>query len=138
MILLNITTYVEILPIHLALPYHDHIDQGLNIHAYLKKHPYSRLVMNHAYMNTKNRFGKRFNEEANWFEFYGDIKEEVPANAPEALGKGVDITGYLYRVSCRGSAYSSDSYEDSHIFQLSAYLLDLQASVHHRIIQIWI
>ena len=27
--------------------------------------------------------------------FYGDVKEEVPANSPKELGKGVDITNYV-------------------------------------------
>ena len=38
---------------------------------------------------------KRFNEGAELFEFYGDIKEGIHDNAPEALGKGVYITGYV-------------------------------------------
>ena len=46
-------------------------------------------------MNVKDKIGKCFNNEANWFEFYGEVKEEVLANAPESLGKGVDITGYV-------------------------------------------
>ena len=46
-------------------------------------------------MNVKYRFGKCFNKEAKWFEFYGDVKEEISANAPEELGKGVKITGYV-------------------------------------------
>ena len=33
-------------------------------------------------INVKDKFGKRFNEEAELFEFYGDVKEEIPANAP--------------------------------------------------------
>ena len=45
-------------------------------------------------MNVKDKFRKCFNEEAQWFEFYGDVKEEIPDNVPEALGKGGEITGY--------------------------------------------
>ena len=33
-------------------------------------------------MNIKDKFDKCFNEEVEWFEFYGDIKEEIPDNAP--------------------------------------------------------
>ena len=43
----------------------------------------------------KDNFGKCFNEEAECFEFYGDVKEEVATNATEALIKGVKITGYV-------------------------------------------
>ena len=49
--------------------------------------------MNPVYMNVRNKFGKKFNDEAKWFEFYGDAKEEILANSPEVLGKGVGITG---------------------------------------------
>ena len=45
--------------------------------------------MNPSQMNMKYKFGKCFNEEAKWFEFYSDIREEIPANVLEALGKGI-------------------------------------------------
>ena len=44
--------------------------------------------MNSAYMNVKYKFGKRFNDEVSWFEFYSYVEEEIPDNAPESLGKG--------------------------------------------------
>ena len=47
------------------------------------------------YMNTKDKFGKRFNNVDKWIEFYGDLKEEVPDNTPEEMGKGVRIIGYV-------------------------------------------
>ena len=71
----NIATEVALLSIHLALPHHGHIYQWLNINAYLNKPPYSKLVMKPSYINVKVKFGKRFNNESKWFEFYGDFKE---------------------------------------------------------------
>ena len=38
--------------------------------------------MNPASMNAKDKFGKCFSKEAKWFEFYDDVMEEVPDNAP--------------------------------------------------------
>ena len=46
-------------------------------------------------MNTKDKFGKRFNNVDKWIEFHGDLKEEVPDNTPEEMGKGVRIIGYV-------------------------------------------
>ena len=40
-------------------------------------------------------WNERFNLVADWTEFYGDIKEEVPPDAPEPLGKFVKISGYV-------------------------------------------
>ena len=80
---------------HLSLPRRGHLDQLLNIHIFLKSHPYYSLVMNPAYMNLKYKFGKRSNKEDKRFEFYGDSKEYFPDNAPKSLGKVVDITGYV-------------------------------------------
>ena len=51
--------------------------------------------MNPDDMNVKDKFGKRFNEEAEWFEFYGYGKEEMPDNSQEALFKEVEITMYV-------------------------------------------
>ena len=38
---------------------------------------------------------ERFNLVADWTEFYGDIREEVPPDAPEPLGEFVKISGYV-------------------------------------------
>ena len=71
----DIATEIAIISRHLSLLCHNHIDQWFNIYAHLKKHPHYKIVMDPVYMNVKDNFGKLFNEEAKWFEFYGDVKE---------------------------------------------------------------
>ena len=65
----NIATEVDLLSRHLALPRRGHLDQYFNIYTYLKNHPYSKFVMKHAYINLKDKFCKRFNEDVKWSKF---------------------------------------------------------------------
>ena len=46
-------------------------------------------------MNVGENNPDSFNDKAEWFEFYGDVTEEIPVNAPEQLGKGVEITSWV-------------------------------------------
>ena len=71
----DIATEVSLMSRHLSLPHSGHLDQCFNIYTYLKKHTYYKLVMNPDYVNMKNKFGKLFNKEAEWFGFYSDAKE---------------------------------------------------------------
>ena len=91
----DIATETALLSRHLALPRHGHLDQCFNIFAYLKKHPYSKLIMNPAYMHVEGNNPDSFNNKAEWYEFYGDVKEEIPIDAPERLGKGIEITSWV-------------------------------------------
>jgi len=91
----DIITEVSLMSSHLALPRRGHLDQVLNIFAYLKYILRSKLVLNPAYMNIKEEFADRFNDHAEWFEFYGDVKEEIPDNAPTPYGKPVETTGWV-------------------------------------------
>ena len=45
--------------------------------------------MNPSYINVQDHYPYSFNYKAEWFKFYGDIKEDIPKNIPRALGKGV-------------------------------------------------
>lgn len=55
---------------------------------YLKLKYNSRIFFNPTYPAINY---DSFNDGANWKDFYGDIAEAVPPNAPEARGHPVDI-----------------------------------------------
>ena len=42
-----------------------------------------------------SRLDSRFTKDADWFEFYGDVKEDIPPNAPVPLGKAVEVTAWV-------------------------------------------
>ena len=46
-------------------------------------------------MNDKTEFADKFNTNAEWFEFYGDVSEDIPTDAPPAYGKAVEITAWV-------------------------------------------
>ena len=60
-----------------------------------KKHLYSKLVLDPKPLDHKEHYKKRFNTNADWFEFYSDVKEEIPLDAPKPLGKAVEITAFI-------------------------------------------
>jgi hypothetical protein len=41
------------------------------------------------------RFSSRFNKDAEWHEFYGDVEEEVPSDAPIPLGAYVEVNAWV-------------------------------------------
>ena len=84
----DIHTEVSILSSFLAMPRTGHLDAAIHIMSYLQKKHNARLMMDPEYpnMNIDN-----FNTGADWKDFYGDIKEAIPADAPEPLGNGVDV-----------------------------------------------
>ena len=70
---------------HLALPREGCLSQVFHIFAYLKKHHNSSLVFNPSYPDVNiDTFPKH-----DWTKFYGDVKEAVPPDMPEPLGKKV-------------------------------------------------
>ena len=91
----EIAKEVALISRHLALPHHGNLDQYFNIYAYLKQHQYHKLVMNPYYMNIEDHYPDSFNKKPEWFEFYGDVKEDIPKNVPRALRKGVEVTAWL-------------------------------------------
>ena len=92
----DIATEVSLLSRHLDLPCRGHLDQCFNIYAYIKQQHYSKLLMNPDYMNVEDHYPNSFNYKAEWFEFYGDDKEDIPKNLPRALVKGVEVTAWVH------------------------------------------
>ena len=70
---------------HLALPREGHLSQVFHIFAYLKKHHKSALLFESSYPDVNiDTFPKH-----EWTKFYGDVKESMPPDMPEPLGKEV-------------------------------------------------
>ena len=74
----DIITEVSTLASHLALPREGHLDALFQIYAYLKKRHNSRIILDPTYLNKPQ--GKFI--EYDWREFYGNMKEPIPPNAP--------------------------------------------------------
>ena len=91
----DIAVEVSLLSRHMALPRRGHLDQAYNIAAYLKTHKYSKLVMSPKPMRHRDLRASSFKTDAEWFEFYGDVKEEIPSDAPRPYGKPVEITAWV-------------------------------------------
>jgi hypothetical protein len=61
--------------------------------AYLKKHPdMGKLVYDSKCPEIDERI---FHQNADWNEFYGDVKEELPPNMPKLLGHPVIISAFV-------------------------------------------
>ena len=86
----DIITEVSTPASHLALPREGHLDALFQIYAYLKKRHNSHIVLDPTYLNEPQ--GEFI--ECNWREFYGNVKEPIPPNAPRPLGKEVDLRLY--------------------------------------------
>ena len=88
---IDIATEISLLSSYLAMPREGHLDAAINVMAYLKLHHNSRLVLDPTYPTIVRSDFK----VCDWREFYGDIKEAIPPNAPEPLGKDVDLRMFV-------------------------------------------
>jgi hypothetical protein len=84
---IDIATEVSLLSLHLAYPPEGHLEAALHVMAYLRAKHNSRLVFDPMYPDIdQSSFHK-----CDWNEFYGDVTEALPPDAPEPLWKDVDI-----------------------------------------------
>ena len=86
---------MSLLSRHLAITHCRKLYQSFNIFEYLKLHPNSKLVMNLERMYLGRRFKVCFKDNAYWFKFYGDVKEEIPVDTIVTYGKDVDINTWF-------------------------------------------
>ena len=83
----DIITEVSVLSSHLALPREGHLEAVYHIYAYLKKKHNTRMVFDPSYPAIdESNF-----PDHDWKNFYGEVKEAVPPNAPEPRGSEVDL-----------------------------------------------
>ena len=84
----DISVEVSKLSSHNALPREGHFECLLHLMAYLRDHHNSRMAFDPSYPEIRE---SAFNKKADWSEFYHEAKEAIPANAPPARGKPVDL-----------------------------------------------
>jgi hypothetical protein len=78
---------VLLLSLHLSYPCKGHLDARLYVMGYLKLKYNSQLIFDLTYPHIDDSTFQR----PNWEEFYGDLQEDIPTNAPPPLGKEVDL-----------------------------------------------
>ena len=83
----DIITEVSLLSSQLAMPREGHLDAVFHVYSYLKAKHNSRMAFDPSYP----KIDMSSFQEHDWLNFYGDVKEALPPNAPEARGKEVDL-----------------------------------------------
>ena len=82
---INIAMEVSLLASHVALPREGHLEAVFHMYAYLKQKHNSRLALDHTYPQI--HMGDI--REVEWMDFYGEVREAIPDNAPGLRGKEV-------------------------------------------------
>ena len=88
---IDITAEVSMMASCLAMPREGHLYQVYHIFAYLKNKHNSRIAFDPTYPEIN--YGDFHQRE--WSNMYGNVKEEVPENAPEPLGKPFIMRAYV-------------------------------------------
>jgi hypothetical protein len=88
---IDIATEVSMLAAHNALPREGHLAAVFHVYSYLKTRPNARLIFDPTYADIDY---ESFPEE-NWSDFYGDVSEAIPPNAPAPLGKPVELRCFV-------------------------------------------
>ena len=87
----NIVTEVSTLASQMAMPREGHLEAIFHVFAYLNIKHNSRLVLDPTYpVIPQNTF-----QTYEWTNFYSNIKEAIPPDAPEPWGKEVDLRMYV-------------------------------------------
>jgi hypothetical protein len=81
---INIATEVLLLSLHLAYPQEGHLDAALHVMGYL-------WLKYKIFDPTYPVIDDSTFQHHDWEEFYGDVQEAIPTNAPLPLGKEVDL-----------------------------------------------
>ena len=79
---IDIACEVSMLSSFVAMPREGHLQQMYHLIAYLKRYHNARLVLDPSYPE----IDEEMFVEQEWHNFYGNIKEEIPPNAPEPKG----------------------------------------------------
>jgi hypothetical protein len=87
----NVITEVSMMLSHMAMPQEGHLEAVLYIFAFLKIKYNSRMCFDPTVPVCNERAFKN----CNWKQFYGDVKEAIPSNAPEPQGKKVHLRMYV-------------------------------------------
>ena len=82
---INIAMEVSLLASHVALPQEGHLEAVFHMYAYLKHKHNSCLALDPTYPQIHMGDFR----EVDWTDFYGEVQEAIPDNAPELRGKEV-------------------------------------------------
>jgi hypothetical protein len=88
---IDIITEVSALSSFLALPREGHLEAVFHIFAYLERRHNARIVFDPNYPDIDMSVFK----QCDWKEFYGDVMEPVPLNAPEPRGCDIDLRMFV-------------------------------------------
>ena len=88
----DILTEVSHLSSYQAMPREGHLEACYHIFAYLRKHPTFSIAMHPSRPSVRE---DRFLSSDEWADFYGDIKEDIPLDMPEPLGRSIKITCFV-------------------------------------------
>jgi hypothetical protein len=83
----DIITEVSMMASQMAAPREGHLDALLYMFGFPKINHNLRMAYDPSYPTIDMSAFK----ECNWKQFYGDVKETIPSNAPEPRGKEVDL-----------------------------------------------
>ena len=87
----DILLEVSLLSTMMAQPRRGHLEAVYSIFMYLDKHENSTMAYDHAYPN----IDETVFTDSDWTDFYGDISEEIPLDAPVPRGKPVVVTTFV-------------------------------------------
>ncbi len=82
---------VSLLSSHLAQPCIGYLEQIFHIFSYLKQHENSNLVFDPNYVSWDSAGFTQYD----WTEFYKDVTEALPPNAPPPRGNPVQINAFV-------------------------------------------
>jgi hypothetical protein len=88
---IDIITEVSLMSSYMAMPREGHLDAVLHIFGFLKNKYNSRMCFDPTVPYCDERAFK----QCDWKEFYVDVAEAIPSNAPEPRGKKVHIRMYV-------------------------------------------
>ena len=88
---IDIATVVSLLASHVMLPRKRHLQTVFHLCACLKKRHNSRLALDPSYP----RIDMRTFHQADWADFYGEVKEAIPENAPEPRRKPMILRAFV-------------------------------------------
>lgn len=82
---------VSLMSSHLALPRQGHLEQAFHMLTHLKEHKKLRLMFDCDHPQISSNKFKSYD----WFDFYGNIKEDVPHDMPEARELAVSASVFV-------------------------------------------
>ena len=88
----DIITEVSLMASQMAMPKEGHLDAVLHIFGCLRRKYNSRMAFDPTLLPFVDESAFK---ECNWKEFYGDVSEAIPTNAPEPRGTGVSLRMFV-------------------------------------------